>query len=318
MSSSIDGHALPQNEFDIPLSLAAAASAQAVQDYASNGAYYQGAPAVLGAQTQKVDARDGREIVPAKLPLKPASTAPRTEPVKQRRVRTGCLTCRERHLKCDESFPRCQNCQKSDRLCKRGVRLNFIDTQVAAPPYTLRSTHDWKVNFLDESRDIASEYVGGFERYPAIRKKTPEPRTSGPYDFYPAAPTSHHGLPAGASLLPTFPPHTQAELSRQLFQTLPEGLASGSTFSDHTMQRSPFVASKIGLGPSNTTRPYLNTAEEVLLMQVFVEEVGLWMDSMDAQKHVYFFPKPGLLGQCLHIDSSPKSYHFTLFPIRCF
>jgi hypothetical protein len=30
----------------------------------------------------------------------------------------------------------------------------------------------------------------------------------------------------------------------------------------------------------------LNNTDEVLLMQVFVEEVGLWMDSMDAMKHV--------------------------------
>lgn len=32
---------------------------------------------------------------------------------KSRRVRTGCLTCRERHLKCDEALHRCQNCRKS-------------------------------------------------------------------------------------------------------------------------------------------------------------------------------------------------------------
>lgn len=31
---------------------------------------------------------------------------------------------------------------------------------------------------------------------------------------------------------------------------------------------------------------YLNSPEEVLFMQVFVEEVGLWMDSMDPMKHV--------------------------------
>lgn len=299
MSSSVDRHALPQNEFDIPLSLAAAASAQAVQDYVSNDAYYQGTPAVLGAQAQQIGARDGRKTAPAKLPLKRANTAPRAEPVKQKRVRTGCLTCRERHLKCDEAFPRCQNCQKSDRLCKRGVRLNFIDTQVAAPPYTLRSTHDWRVDFHDESRDIASEYVGGFERYLAIPKDAPEPRTSGPYDFY-SAPSSHHRL-SSASLFPPFPPHTHAELSGQLFQTLPQGPVPSSTFADNTMQRSQFVASEIGSGPSNTTRLYLNTTEEVLLMQVFVEEVGLWMDSMDAQKHVRPSLEHAFPGQYLHM-----------------
>lgn len=31
---------------------------------------------------------------------------------------------------------------------------------------------------------------------------------------------------------------------------------------------------------------YLVDQEEVLFMQVFVEEVGIWMDSMDSKKHV--------------------------------
>lgn len=58
-------------------------------------------------------------------------------PNKSRRVRTGCLTCRERHLKCDEGTPDCNNCRKSNRECKRGVRLNFLDTTCKAPPYMI-------------------------------------------------------------------------------------------------------------------------------------------------------------------------------------
>lgn len=61
---------------------------------------------------------------------------------KPKRVRTGCLTCRERHLKCDEGLPNCQNCRKSSRVCKRGVRLNFIDTQIQSPPI-IPPTADW-------------------------------------------------------------------------------------------------------------------------------------------------------------------------------
>lgn len=62
---------------------------------------------------------------------------------KPRRVRTGCLTCRNRHLKCDEATPICVNCQKSNRKCERGVRLNFIDLKVEQPPYLLPPV-DWK------------------------------------------------------------------------------------------------------------------------------------------------------------------------------
>jgi hypothetical protein len=39
------------------------------------------------------------------------------------------------------------------------------------------------------------------------------------------------------------------------------------------------------LTPPSEHREYLNNTEEVLFMQVFVEEVGLWMDSMDSMKH---------------------------------
>lgn len=62
---------------------------------------------------------------------------------KPKRVRTGCLTCRNRHLKCDEALPICMNCQKSNRKCERGVRLNFIDLKVEQPPYLLPPV-DWK------------------------------------------------------------------------------------------------------------------------------------------------------------------------------
>jgi hypothetical protein len=72
----------------------------------------------------------------------PAGEASATAANKPKRVRTGCLTCRERHLKCDEGLPNCQNCRKSSRVCKRGVKLNFIDTQIQSPPM-IPPTADW-------------------------------------------------------------------------------------------------------------------------------------------------------------------------------
>jgi len=65
---------------------------------------------------------------------RPSTAAIASSSTKSKRVRTGCLTCRERHLKCDEGLPDCMNCRKSNRECKRGVRLNFIDVTVKDPP----------------------------------------------------------------------------------------------------------------------------------------------------------------------------------------
>jgi hypothetical protein len=91
-------------------------------------------------QQQQQQQKRKRSAQPEKPKRKPKkelmtdTTGPVVADNKPKRVRTGCLTCRERHLKCDEGTPDCVNCRKSNRKCKRGVRLNFIDTQVKRPP----------------------------------------------------------------------------------------------------------------------------------------------------------------------------------------
>lgn len=192
---------------------------------------------------------------------------------KPKRVRTGCLTCRERHLKCDEALPHCQNCRKSNRLCKRGIRLNFIDTTVQAPP-VVPTSQDWNISFLDESRDIASEYKGGLSKYGA-----PEVQ---------ATTQAMNGLALDFS---TAPPSAAPELSHQ--QPLPpiQGMLPDMFHEDNqnmiyeTTQPAHAQMFQTASAPAKN-RDYLNNQEEVLFMQVFVEEVGLWMDSMDPQKHV--------------------------------
>lgn len=85
---------------------------------------------------------------------------------KPKRTRTGCLTCRERHLKCDETKPTCNNCAKSQRDCNWGKKLNFLDTTCEKNAYLIPKGIDYQIAFQDESRIIAGEYVGGREMYP--------------------------------------------------------------------------------------------------------------------------------------------------------
>ena len=40
----------------------------------------------------------------------------------RRRTKTGCLTCRRRHIKCGEERPVCDNCMKSKRDCESCYR----------------------------------------------------------------------------------------------------------------------------------------------------------------------------------------------------
>ncbi|KAI1373280.1 hypothetical protein F4677DRAFT_226119 [Hypoxylon crocopeplum] len=281
-------------------------------------------------------------------------------PVKSRRVRTGCLTCRERHLKCDEGTPDCLNCRKSSRECKRGVRLNFIDMTCKEPPH-IPQTEEWAVHFQDESRLIASEYQGGLGRYahfdsqavtppqesnlnppprPQLRTiENIEPRTkvenrsatmiqTSQSLYYSDRGQTHLDLIADAQM------HSRKSSDASFMAPLGSAHSTGygnmlsdpfgsikdegSRAPSHNGYRSSdvsaatSVAGFTGVGPPSTfrggsgesnaepdaeagimtpsseksgERGYLNSPEELRFMQVFVSEVGVWMDSLDKEKH---------------------------------
>ncbi|EPS43524.1 hypothetical protein H072_2493 [Dactylellina haptotyla CBS 200.50] len=202
-----------------------------------------------------------------------------------KRVRTG-----------DEGVPDCQNCRKSSRTCKRGIRLNFIDTTVKPPPIDARGA-DWKISFQDESREIASEYAGGSQRYAPLEEISP------PNNQVPTPPSAqlYHQQAMHAEAILTQPlpsmqplvPTNSAEFNRRHRHR-------GSTSSAHTDNSSHTESSRMAtirqapppgdLVPTDSSlqtevRSILNRSEETLFMQVFAEEVGIWMDTLDPLKH---------------------------------
>ena len=221
---------------------------------------------------------------------------------KPKRVRTGCLTCRERHLKCDEGLPHCQNCRKSSRTCKRGVRLNFIDTQVKNPQI-IPPTAEWNVGFQDESREIASEYKGGAGRYAAVVETLMsgvdnEPQHEGGGSILNAPTMAHQQLPpahshshsqGGSMVYGNVQSNVQDEMRENHHHQHQHTHSMAESYSDHTLYGVSEVSypdSDTILSTPDSTRDYLTASDECLLLQVFVEEVGLWMDSMDPHKHV--------------------------------
>lgn len=310
---------------------------------------------------------EGRELVPP-------SASPTV--AKPKRVRTGCLTCRNRHLKCDEALPTCLNCQKSNRKCERGVRLNFIDLKVEQPPVLLPPV-DWKVKFQDESRQIASEYVGGAAKYAKLASRpvsplrattagegTRPPRPGPAVDpspsrviesnraapfasnhavYYPgrlsrsthdqpfsgyedqlahthsrkssdaflalsAGPTPGSSHSGGGGRAPSFglgPLHDPYALLEEAYHSgygyrsgdgssvasslVPQGVAASSSgsYRHATGSGAPDPHDGLMTPQSERTgeRDYLNTPEEIHYMQVFIEDVAVWMDSLDNQKH---------------------------------
>ncbi|KAF5250549.1 hypothetical protein FANTH_4186 [Fusarium anthophilum] len=297
---------------------------------------------------------------PREMTLQSPMPTSNPTPVKGRRVRTGCLTCRERHLKCDEAVPDCMNCRKRGRECKRGVRLNFLEVNlqpIAATP----NPGGWEVEFQDESRDIASEYQGGLGRYAPYTSEIVEDSDDQHETVHQATATHFQGIDASADRLqpgaqhhfnysqdnavagpsenPRFKTDTgvKLELNENEHGTLSDAshiaTPSSSTKAVVTPRAEVFPeqlmamrnrslaqqTSKEEAGnlvipqldtPPQIERPLveqvfeddhvqplatqsnepvgrniLTSAEEIHYMQVFVEEVAVWMDSFNREKH---------------------------------
>jgi len=155
--------------------------------------------------------------------------------------------------------------------------------------------------FQDESREIASEYRGGLSRYTVlgseadgmVTKQEPQFEFSTTDPMIQAPVLTHQQLPSQSSFsqgaVDGYPPTMQMQDSRQDPHQRHGSVNSDSTFSSHTIGAnsvSSYNNTKQTLTPPSETRETLTDPEELLFMQVFVEEVGIWMDSMDHYKHV--------------------------------
>ena len=81
----------------------------------------------------------------------------------KRRTKTGCLTCRQRRIKCDENKPCCLRCQKSRKICDYSARLVFLDCppqvgrEAGNQPFDqARHPTGWE-GFQDPSRNDGSQ-----------------------------------------------------------------------------------------------------------------------------------------------------------------
>ncbi|KAJ5932175.1 hypothetical protein N7516_006664 [Penicillium verrucosum] len=232
--------------------------------------------------TPKSQASDSQSTPRPRSSRKKSSDAPDT---KARRVRTGCLTCRQRHLKCDEAVGRCLNCRKSDRICRRGVRLNFIDTQTVAPPHIIARPPGSKVTFRDDSRLIASLYVGGFEIYPPVQPESPvqENRQSHhDFDFMGDDDLTNLFQSVAHSFDPlSFDvPHPDAADFVGTDTWHQSHLVPGDELLPHGT--SHFARKLAG---KHEYHAFLTDPEQVSLLRTFMEDVGPRMDIMDEMNH---------------------------------
>lgn len=83
-------------------------------------------------------------------------------------------------------------------------------------------------------------------------------------------------ISVSSSLLPTFPGVSHSEM--------PDSILGDPQYTNHSLPAQNAFLPRISTN-SGSHQSCIVNPEEVLLLQVFVEEVALWMDSMDADKH---------------------------------
>jgi len=149
------------------------------------------------------------------------------------------------------------------------------------------------VRFQDESRRTASEYIGGLSQYPSQMDQIITPPHEPALEYNMAIDPNismHNNLPhivqpGAPGLYPEGGGMDKHELhSRENshhHHSHTNSDASHLPIAPPTSYGNPESI----LTPPSDTREYLSDPQEVLFMQVFVEEVGLWMDSMDPMKH---------------------------------
>ena len=87
-----------------------------------------------------------------------------------KKLRETCQPCRQRHRKCSGGKPRCQNCVKANRVCKKGVPVEFAATTITKglskpPTESILRFCEFAimlVGHLDTSKTTHEEVMEGF------------------------------------------------------------------------------------------------------------------------------------------------------------
>lgn len=153
------------------------------------------------------------------------------------------------------------------------------------------------MSFQDESREIASDYAGGAARYAAFTQDSNSPKSRRTPDSV----SSTMSITSVSSAHPTLPPILPlhpvpaTESTTNVFEDFqPKRHRSSDSYAQSTASDvSSLTATAMNphdilsrSPPRQPSRDFLDSQEKTLFMQVFVEEVGLWMDSLDPAKHV--------------------------------
>lgn len=184
------------------------------------------------------------------------------------RSKNGCLTCRTRRVKCDETRPKCTNCSKKNRLCEWETPHGTIkDYQPESSSSRLPVTTREETNTLDSSimNMDETEVIGLFETS-EIRATSPRWNTgrTGTRTERSSVSLSSPSVAAhspGSSLGITRPPNSVQGVS-----------VASPALTENALEN---------IGPYSSTGIVL-THHEALLIHHYSEFLGKWLDCTDA------------------------------------
>lgn len=164
------------------------------------------------------------------------------EHVKHRRTRSGCFTCRNRRVKCDEARPTCERCRKGNRDCvypepqtsSKSSRSGTKASQKSSPQDSGSSPEDHTgdpkeplsaIPDEEEEDDAEQDFIAGPT---TVSGRDPSDTPSLIHDRSPTPPTESSATFPNASSRPALPrntsnqPSKQASSSSRIFADLPD------------------------------------------------------------------------------------------------
>ncbi|RJE25601.1 hypothetical protein PHISCL_02068 [Aspergillus sclerotialis] len=152
------------------------------------------------------------------------------------RTRTGCLTCRERRVKCDDGKPTCLRCSKSSRFCRYA---HDATQDTGQPPVTGAGAHSEPTRAQSDSRETRCEEV-----------RTGESRTNDPgaaQEEFQSPQAQHPNVGAAPDFQATYSAPVEAVVT--LHPTDSVDVPQGDRLNDPKEQRFPSLDSAFPTSP---------------------------------------------------------------------
>jgi len=124
------------------------------------------------------------------------------QPVKHTKTFSGCWTCRERHVKCDEGKPKCNRCHKAGVECQGyGIKLVWIDPDTQEREQNIRraigtpAVYDRSSSFMNID---VEETLDDLERFSISETSgSPDALSLGPFSVFNVTPVDSPKPPVG-------------------------------------------------------------------------------------------------------------------------